>query len=136
MKIRTTDESACPPTAPGTSAQPVADSDLIDVSKLAREAGVKCPVAITRDAWADCVAWSEADNDRKGTVQDETGRLWDVLLRCSITLRHSDNAGRFIPFEVDRVLRAGRDAESKPAKLVAEVDFDNRGEPRLIIGLA
>jgi hypothetical protein len=57
-----------------TRAQAIADGVLIDVSKLAKEAGFKYPVALTSAAWADCVAVPEGADD-----QDETGRLWDVL---------------------------------------------------------
>ena len=52
------------------------------MSATAREAGILYPVAITRAAWADCVAW---DDSNKG-LQDEAGRLWDVvwMLRCAV----------------------------------------------------
>ena len=59
-------------------AQALADGVLIDVADIAREAGFRVAVAITAQAWADCVAWSEADSLRQVT-QDEAGRLWDVL---------------------------------------------------------
>ncbi|WP_325176197.1 DUF6573 family protein, partial [Xanthomonas hortorum] len=41
-----------------TRANLLEDGDLVDVSALAREAGFKVPVAVTRAVWADCVAWS------------------------------------------------------------------------------
>jgi hypothetical protein len=63
-----------------TRAQAIADGVLIDVSKLAREAGFKLPVAVTCGVWAECVAVPEGV-----TFQDETGRLWDVLMM----LRHA-----------------------------------------------
>ncbi len=61
-----------------TRAQAIADGVLVDVTETAKEAGFRCPVALTRAAWADCVAWSEADT-RRQVPQDEAGRLWDVL---------------------------------------------------------
>jgi hypothetical protein len=57
-----------------TRAQAIADGVLVDVSKLAREAGFKIPVAVTAGVWAECVAVPLGV-----TGQDETGRLWDVL---------------------------------------------------------
>ena len=57
-----------------TRAQAIADGVLVDVSKLAREAGFRCPVAVTAGVWAECVRLPEGV-----TGQDETGRLWDVL---------------------------------------------------------
>ena len=55
-------------------AQAVADGVMIDITKLAREAGFRYPVALTAAAWHDCVVVSSTDH-----VHDETGRLWDVL---------------------------------------------------------
>jgi hypothetical protein len=61
-------------------AQMIADGHLVPVDDgLARDAGLRFPVALTAAAWGDCVAWTDEDNERQGTVQDETGRLWDVL---------------------------------------------------------
>src|SRR5512142_1811169 len=57
-----------------TRAQAIADGVLVDVSKLAKEAGFRFPVAVTAGVWAECVA---VPDDVEG--QDETGRLWDVL---------------------------------------------------------
>jgi hypothetical protein len=62
-------------------AQAIADGVLVDVSGVAREAGIKFPVALTRAVYERCVAVPP------GVIgQDEAGRLWDVcwLLRCAI----------------------------------------------------
>jgi hypothetical protein len=63
-----------------TRAQAVADGVLIDVSAVAREAGITYPVALTRAAWERCVTVPPGVE-----CQDEAGRLWDVLflLRCA-----------------------------------------------------
>lgn len=63
-----------------TRAQAVEDGELVDVSKMAREAGVKFPVAVSRAAWD---RYCEVPD---GTVgQDVQGRTWDVLwmFRCA-----------------------------------------------------
>lgn len=57
-----------------TRAQAIADGVLIDVSKMACEAGFRYPVALTQAVWGDCVAVSKEDEG-----QDEEGRLWDIL---------------------------------------------------------
>ena len=44
-----------------TRAQALEDGVLIDVSDTAREAGFKCPVALTSAAYADCVEWTEVN---------------------------------------------------------------------------
>ncbi len=61
--------------------QAIEDGVLIDVSKFARELGIRHPTALTAGVWERCVAVPPGV-----TGQDETGRLWDVvfLLRLAI----------------------------------------------------
>jgi hypothetical protein len=62
-------------------AQAIADGTLIDVSAVARKAGIRYPVALTAAAWGRCVAVPP------GVVcQDEAGRLWDVLYQLRVTI--------------------------------------------------
>jgi hypothetical protein len=63
-----------------TRADALRDGVLIDVSAVAREAGFRYPVALTRAAWERCVAVPPGV-----LCQDEAGRLWDVLwlLACA-----------------------------------------------------
>ena len=70
-----------------TRAQAIEDGELVDVSEMAREAGIKFPVALTRAVWGNYVEVPE------GVVaQDESGRLWDILwmLRCQIRRSQGD----------------------------------------------
>ncbi len=62
-------------------AQAIDDGELVDVSSVAKEAGIKLPVAMTRTAWCRCVEVPPGVH-----CQDESGRLWDVvwMLRCAI----------------------------------------------------
>jgi hypothetical protein len=53
----------------------IADGALIDVSPMAEEAGFLCPVAVTAALIADI---KDIPKSKKG-LQDEEGRLWDVL---------------------------------------------------------
>lgn len=53
--------------------QAIDDGVLVDVSDMARQGGFVVPVALTTAAWADCVAWTDADSLRQ-TPQDESGR--------------------------------------------------------------
>lgn len=55
-------------------AQAIADGVLVDVSAVAAEAGIKHPVALTRAVWSRYVEVPEGVE-----LQDEQGRLWDVL---------------------------------------------------------
>jgi hypothetical protein len=56
-------------------AQAIEDGVLVDVSETAREAGIKYPVALTRAVFERCVALPK----RYRGLEDERGRLWDVL---------------------------------------------------------
>ena len=66
--------------------QAIADGVLVDVSKLAKEAGFKIPVALTAAAWQTCVSIPEGV-----TCQDEVGRLWDVLNVLLFSIRAGRN---------------------------------------------
>jgi hypothetical protein len=57
-----------------TRAQAIEDGELVDVSTVAKEAGIKYPVAITRTAWGKYVEIPQGVQ-----CQDELGRLWDIL---------------------------------------------------------
>ena len=59
-----------------TREQARADGFLVDVSDLAREAGFKWPVAVTRTVWDEVVTPTPHDAQQG---QSERGRLWDVL---------------------------------------------------------
>ena len=76
----------------------LADGDLVDVSRMAREARFRIPVALTRAAWVEAVEW---DDDRP-ELQDEEGRLWDVLYMAGIAARNAPGGGR-VTFRVYRV---------------------------------
>ena len=76
-------------------AQAIADGVLVDVTKLAREAGFRYPVAMTAAAWKTCVEVPPGI-----FCQDETGRLWDVLNVLLFAIRKSKGATFELPFRV------------------------------------
>ena len=92
-----------------TRAQAIADGVLVDVSKLAREAGFKLPVAVTCGVWAECVAVPEGV-----LCQDETGRLWDVLMM----LRHAIATSKHGGDRVDFAVRVRNDNEERTPPLI------------------
>ena len=63
-----------------TRAQALEDGVLVDVSEMAKEAGIKFPVALTATVYGQYVEVPEGV-----TGQDESGRLWDILgmFRCA-----------------------------------------------------
>ena len=70
-----------------TRAQALDDGVLVDVSEVAKEAGIKFPVALTSAVYGKYVEVPDGI-----TGQDEGGRLWDILwmLRCAASRCHGD----------------------------------------------
>jgi len=115
-----------------TRAQALADGVLIAAGPMAREAGFRWPVAITAGAWADCVAWDDADSQRQ-TPQDQSGRLWDVLFMAAYAARANATGSSELLFELYRVPRDGRATESELTKLKLVVGPGDDGEPVMTI---
>ena len=63
-----------------TRKQALADGVQVDVSEVAREAGLRFPVYLTRAVWENYVRVPDGVR-----CQDEKGRLWDIvwMLRCA-----------------------------------------------------
>ena len=57
-----------------TRSQAIADGFQVEVSKVAREAGIKFPVFLTRAVYDNYVTVPAGI-----TGQDEAGRLWDIV---------------------------------------------------------
>jgi hypothetical protein len=115
-----------------TRAQAVADGHLIDVTDAAREAGFRTPVAITAAAWADCVAWSEADS-RRQTAQDEAGRLWDVLWMASFIARRAPSGNPRVLIPLYRIPRGGHGVRPRRTQLCMTIGPGDAAAPVITI---
>ena len=73
--------------------QAIEDGGQIDVSTVAKEAGFRFPVFMTRGVWEQYVRVPEGISD-----QDEAGRLWDILWMLKFQARRSE--GSTIRFQV------------------------------------
>jgi hypothetical protein len=104
-------------------AQAIADGVLIDVTEVAREAGITYPTAITAAVHASYVRVPDGV-----TGQDEHGRLWDLvfMLRFAIT-RHPNAEGDMLVFTV--FVRNVDDDAPQPVKLKAICHPGDSGEP-------
>ena len=124
-----------------TRAQAIEDGQLIDVSTVAREAGIVWPVAMTSAAWADCVAWTDETEKRKGyTGQSESGRLWDVVWMLSLAVRGAlrrglDASQQPLYYSLLRAPAAGRGVMPRKATLKFMVGPDNDGHPCITVML-
>ncbi|WP_420715399.1 DUF6573 family protein [Myxococcus sp. MISCRS1] len=112
-------------------AEALCDGVLHDVSPMAAEAGFRFPVAVTAGAWAECVALPA----ELRSLQDERGRLWDVLWMAVLRVRQARRtgaAGDVVPFDV-RVLKSTR--QHVLVTLVCRVGPGDDGEPVVTIML-
>ncbi len=77
-----------------TRAEAIADGTLVDMTELAREAGITCPVAITAAAWVTAI-----EPPLDAPEQTVEGRAWDVLNVLVFTARKKAGVSR-IDFKV------------------------------------
>jgi hypothetical protein len=113
-------------------AQAIGDGVLVDITEIAREAGFRVPVALSRAVWTDCVEWNEVTARRKATHQDESGRLWDVVYLASLAARCGGSDQRRL-FELYRVPVAGRGIRARRVQLAMHIGPGDRGEPVITI---
>lgn len=113
-----------------TRADAIADGVLIDVTNEAREAGFKVPVALTAEVWNDCVKWTAEDSKRQ-VLQDEAGRLWDVLWMAFVAARRAN--GDRIGFQLYRVPRGGRGCRPRPTTLQLHIGPGDEREPVITV---
>lgn len=80
-------------------AQALADGELVDVTRVAREAGFRRPVAVTRAVW---LLIEDIPASRKG-IEDVQGRLWDVLWMAYVRARCNPHKDRLqYPLQLTR----------------------------------
>jgi hypothetical protein len=109
-----------------TRADALRDGVLIDVSAVAREAGIRYPVALTRAAWTKYVAVPPGV-----LCQDEAGRLWDVLWLLACAVRRGA-AGPEVRFGV-HVRNDNRDRNPPLVTLRGVCGPGDAGEPVITV---
>ena len=80
-----------------TRKQAIEDGVLVDITEMAKEAGIKYPVAITSTAFFGYVA-----PDPMPPGQDLKGRLWDLCTMFKLAARKTDRPN--LEFKVQFVL--------------------------------
>jgi len=115
-----------------TRAMAIADGVLVDVSEMAREAGIRIPVALTDTVWEDCCEWTDDDSAKsRAAGQSPAGRLWDVLAMLAFAIRANSNTDRLL-YELRRHPRPGR-GRSRLVTLKAVIGPGDHGEPVITI---
>lgn len=72
-----------------TRKQAIADGVLVDVSKVAQEAGIKYPVAVTSTLWESLI---KPTPELEAQGQSFDGRLWDLLFMFAFYARAATNS--------------------------------------------
>ena len=115
-----------------TRTQAIEDGELVDVSKMAKEAGFRVPVAVTRSVWGQYIEWTDNDTDKQ-TIQDQPGRLWDVL--WMLRFAYLSNKSEFLIYTLHIVPRDGHSKKPVLVKLKAILGGGDEGEPVITIML-
>jgi hypothetical protein len=110
-----------------TRADALRDGVLINVSHIAREAGIRWPVALTSAVWERCVAVPPGV-----ACQDEAERLWDVLFLLALAARRSEGAK--VRFGV-HVRNDNREGTPPLVRLKAHCGPGDGGEPVVTVML-
>jgi len=82
MENQNTNEPFGPVIYSYTRSQAIADGLQVEVSKVAREAGITFPVFLTRAVYDNYVTVPAGV-----TGQDEAGRLWDIVWMTRFAIR-------------------------------------------------
>jgi hypothetical protein len=116
-----------------TRTQAIADGTLVDVSKIADEAGFKIPVAVTESIWSNFIEWTAPDSQRQ-THQDSDGRLWDVLSMLRFAVAKAQDTDS-LHYSLYVIPRDGKTKKAKLMQLKAIISAGDNGEPVITIML-
>jgi hypothetical protein len=103
------------------------DGVLIDVTAIAREAGIRYPVALTAAVWEKCVKVPPGVE-----CQYEAGRLWDVVWMLRVGVQRA--AGSLVLFSL-HVRNSNRSGTPPLVRLKAVCGPGDQGEPRITVML-
>ena len=120
-----------------TRAQAIEDGVLIDVSKMAKEAGFTIPVAVTAAVWNEHIV--PTDKLHKGYGQSENGWLWDTLYMLYVAIRQSDASTRHLDYDVIFLQPADKKhgrTSHRIVRLKSECHPGDEAEPVITIMLA
>lgn len=110
-----------------TRAQAIEDGVLVDLSDLAREAGVKLPLAVTAGVWAII------SPEPMPSCQDWRGRAWDLLTILRFEIRRAAPGAERVDFAPLFVPKTGQ--APKPMNLWAHCGPGDDASPVITIML-
>lgn len=115
-----------------TRAQALADGVLIDVTKDAKEAGIKYPAAVTEALWNGYIEPNERLKDMGQSVQ---GRLWDVLFLFTFAARSSPTGCSELFYSVNFLMSRGDSCKHETVKIKAVCGPGDDGAPCITLML-
>jgi hypothetical protein len=113
-----------------TREQALADGVLIDVSKMAKEAGITFPAAVTSAVWHEFIVPNTAMVE---FGQDENGRCWDVLWMLWINIMRASKPSDVIYYQVSFFMEIDDMPKRKLIMLKAVCGPGDDGEPVITI---
>src|ERR1700733_14795463 len=116
-----------------TRAQALEDGELVDVTEMAKKTGFIIPVAITRAVWNEYIEWTNEDTNKQ-TIQDHSGRLWDVLWMLHIACKRSKGESSLC-YGLHVIPRDGHSKSAVMIKLKSVIGGGDNGEPVITIML-
>ncbi|HEX4045634.1 MAG TPA: DUF6573 family protein [Gammaproteobacteria bacterium] len=116
-----------------TRAQALEDGELVDVTGMAKKAGFKIPVAVTRAVWTEYIEWTDEDTNKQ-TIQDQSGRLWDVLWMLYVACKRSKGESSLC-YGLHVIPRNGHAKSTMMIKLKSVIGGGDNGEPVITIML-
>jgi len=105
-----------------TRAQAVANGFQVEVTAVAREAGIRFPVFLTRTVFDAYVAVPAGVSG-----QDEAGRLWDIVWMLRFAIRKATHRQSRLPFAL--YVRTD-DRAAQLVKLIAMCGALDAGDPQ------
>jgi len=110
------------------------DGLLVEVpTDLARQAGFRVPVGILIEVWESCIEWTDEDSERQQVLQDQTGRLWDLL--NVLRVRAKACGGDTIFFTISRIPRDGKSTRPENVRLKSVIGPGDDPKPVITIML-
>lgn len=121
-----------------TRADAIRDGVFVDLmldpefAATIREAGFRCPIAVTTDVFERCIALTPAA-ERAGDTPSK--RLWDVAwaLGCQIKGVRAIGALEQLDFEFAVAMVVGKSSGKSLVRLCASIEPSEAGEPAITI---
>ena len=140
----TTEELFGPVISSYSRAQAIEDGVLVDVSELAREAGIKFPVAVSTGVFGVLAPWSqgrEGDINKPeqgqalyGLGQSFNGRAWDMLTILLYEIRRGQGGDR-VDFAPLFLIPGNGTKRPVPVKMYALCGPGDTAEPVITVML-